>query len=126
MCTVRTDEFRKDAVRREVAERLLTALPAWNGRNVIDGTNPVAFLAEGSPERKDPLAASSIKASDLGGVPSADKQATITLGIERGFPIYAFSDNRLIDKTDVSDATAGAPSTAAAIHFAPSSNSSRQ
>lgn len=63
------------ALRWEDAERVLTALPAWNGRIVIDGTNPVAFLPEGSPERNDPanpLAAYGIKAIDLGGVPSTD------------------------------------------------------
>ncbi len=63
------------ALRWEDAERVLTALPAWNGRIVIDGTNPVAFLAEGSPERNDPtnpLAAYGIKAIDLGGIPSTD------------------------------------------------------
>ncbi len=56
------------AVRWEDAETVLAALPAWNGRIVIDGTNPVAFLAEGSPERNDPtnpLAAYGIKAIDL-------------------------------------------------------------
>jgi predicted dinucleotide-binding enzyme len=63
------------AIRWEDAETVLTSLPAWNGRIVIDGTNPVAFLAEGSPERNDPtnpLAAYGIKAIDLGGVPSTD------------------------------------------------------
>jgi predicted dinucleotide-binding enzyme len=63
------------ALRWEDAERVLTALPAWNGRIVIDGTNPVAFLAEGSPERNDPtnpLAAYGIKAIDLGGPPSTE------------------------------------------------------
>lgn len=63
------------ALRWEDAERVLTGLPAWNGRIVIDGTNPVAFLAEDSPDRNDPanpLAAYGIKPLDLGGVPSTD------------------------------------------------------
>lgn len=63
------------ALRWEDAEQVLTVLPAWNGRIVIDGTNPVAFLAEGSPERNDPtnpLAAYGIKPIDLGGIPSTD------------------------------------------------------
>jgi 8-hydroxy-5-deazaflavin:NADPH oxidoreductase len=63
------------ALRWEDAARVLTSLPAWNGRIVIDGTNPVAFLPEGSPERNDPtnpLAAYGIKALDLGGTPSTD------------------------------------------------------
>jgi predicted dinucleotide-binding enzyme len=50
--------------------KVLGRLPAWNGRIVIDGTNPVAFLEPGSPDAKDPnnpLAAYGIKAIDLGG-----------------------------------------------------------
>lgn len=49
---------------------VLADLPDWNGRIVIDGTNPVIFLAPDSPERNDPtnpLAAYGIKAVDLGG-----------------------------------------------------------
>jgi predicted dinucleotide-binding enzyme len=48
----------------------LGALPAWNGRVVIDATNPVEFLDPNSPDRKDPnnpLAAYGLKAIDLGG-----------------------------------------------------------
>jgi 8-hydroxy-5-deazaflavin:NADPH oxidoreductase len=51
-------------------EKALRALPAWNGRIVIDGTNPVAFLDPNSADAKDPtnpLAAYGIKAIDLGG-----------------------------------------------------------
>lgn len=50
--------------------KVLTGMPAWNGRIVIDGTNPVAFLDPDSPDAKDPtnpLAAYGIKAIDLGG-----------------------------------------------------------
>lgn len=50
--------------------KVLTGMPAWNGRIVIDGTNPVAFLDPNSPDAKDPtnpLAAYGIKAIDLGG-----------------------------------------------------------
>src|SRR4029077_12675607 len=49
-------------------EPALRPLPAWNGRIVIDGTNPVAFLDPKSPEARDPgnpLAAYGIKAIDL-------------------------------------------------------------
>jgi 8-hydroxy-5-deazaflavin:NADPH oxidoreductase len=63
------------ALRWSDAERVLTALPAWSGRIVIDCTNPVAFLPEGSPDRNDPanpLAAYGIKALDLGGTPSTE------------------------------------------------------
>jgi predicted dinucleotide-binding enzyme len=51
-------------------KKALGALPAWNGRIVIDATNPVEFLAPNSPDRKDPgnpLAAYGLKAIDLGG-----------------------------------------------------------
>lgn len=53
----------------------LGSLPAWNGRIVIDGTNPVEFLDPNSPDAKDPsnpLAAYGIKAIDLGGRASSD------------------------------------------------------
>ena len=52
----------------------LNRLPAWNGRIVIDATNPVRFLEPGSPEMNDPsnpLAAYGIKAVDLGGLHSS-------------------------------------------------------
>jgi len=58
------------AVRWVDLEKALDGLPAWNGRIVIDGTNPVEFLDPGSPDAKDPnnpLAAYGIKAVDLGG-----------------------------------------------------------
>jgi len=58
------------AVRRVDIGNALSGVPAWNGRIVIDGTNPVAFLEPNSPEAKDPcdpLAAYGIKAIDLGG-----------------------------------------------------------
>lgn len=59
------------AVRWVDAEKVLGNLPAWNGRIVIDGTNPVEFFdPTTSPDAKDtsnPLAAYGIKAVDLGG-----------------------------------------------------------
>ena len=58
------------AVRWVDIGKALGGLPAWNGRIVIDGTNPVEFLDPDSPEAKDPsnpLAAYGIKAIDLGG-----------------------------------------------------------
>jgi 8-hydroxy-5-deazaflavin:NADPH oxidoreductase len=63
------------AVRWVDLEKALGGLPAWNGRIVIDGTNPVAFLDPDSPDAKDPsnpLAAYGIKAIDLGGKHSSD------------------------------------------------------
>lgn len=59
------------AVRWVDAERVLRGLPAWNGRIVIDGTNPVEFFDPAtSPDANDPsnpLAAYGIKAVDLAG-----------------------------------------------------------
>jgi len=55
--------------------KVLGSLPAWNGRIVIDGTNPVEFLDPDSPAAKDPdnpLAAYGIKAIDLGGKHSSE------------------------------------------------------
>jgi len=51
-------------------EKVLGGLPAWNGRIVVDATNPVEFLDPNSAAAKDPsnpLAAYGIKAIDLGG-----------------------------------------------------------
>ncbi|SDF92583.1 MULTISPECIES: NADPH-dependent F420 reductase [unclassified Duganella] len=59
------------AVRWIDTEKVLGKLPAWNGRIVIDGTNPVEFFDPAtSPDANDPsnpLAAYGIKAVDLGG-----------------------------------------------------------
>src|SRR6266436_2699273 len=63
------------AVRWVDLGKALGGLPAWNGRIVIDGTNPVAFLDPDSPDAKDPsnpLAAYGIKAIDLGGKHSSE------------------------------------------------------
>lgn len=57
------------AVRWVDVEKALAALPAWNGRIVVDATNAVEFLEPGSPETKDPnnpMAAYGIRALDLG------------------------------------------------------------
>jgi 8-hydroxy-5-deazaflavin:NADPH oxidoreductase len=51
-------------------KKVLGGLPAWNGRIVVDGTNPVEWLDPNSPDANDPanpLAAYGIKAVDLGG-----------------------------------------------------------
>ncbi|MFL1416842.1 NADPH-dependent F420 reductase [Pseudomonas fildesensis] len=57
------------AVRWSDAEAVMSRLSAWNGRIVIDCTNPVEFLDPNSPDANDPsnpLAAYGIKAIDLG------------------------------------------------------------
>jgi len=63
------------AVRWVDAEKVFSRLPAWNGRIVIDGTNPVEFLDPDSPDAKDPsnpLAAYGLKAVNLGGKYSSE------------------------------------------------------
>jgi 8-hydroxy-5-deazaflavin:NADPH oxidoreductase len=63
------------AVRWVDLGKALDGLPAWNGRIVIDATNPVAFLDPNSADAKDPsnpLAAYGIKAVDLGGKYSSE------------------------------------------------------
>ena len=63
------------ALRWVDVEKALDGLPSWNGRIVIDATNPVEFLDPDSPDRNDPsnpLAAYGIKAIDLGGKHSSE------------------------------------------------------
>ena len=63
------------AVRWVDTEKVFTNLPAWNGRIVIDGTNPVEFIDPNSPDATDPsnpLAAYGIKAVDLNGKHSSE------------------------------------------------------
>ncbi|MEE4088305.1 NADPH-dependent F420 reductase [Pseudomonas viridiflava] len=57
------------ALRWSALPEVLSTLPAWNNRIVIDGTNAVEFLDPQSPDATDPsnpLAAYGIKAIDLG------------------------------------------------------------
>ena len=58
------------AIRWADLKNVLGALPAWNGRIVVDGTNPVEWIDPNSPDANDPanpLAAYGIRAADLGG-----------------------------------------------------------
>jgi len=58
------------AVRWADLKKILGGMPAWNGRIVVDGTNPVEWLEPNSAEAKDPanpLAVFGLKAVDLGG-----------------------------------------------------------
>jgi 8-hydroxy-5-deazaflavin:NADPH oxidoreductase len=60
------------AVRWESLPEVLSGMPAWNGRIVIDGTNPVEFLDPNAPkDPTNPLADWGIKAIDLGGKASS-------------------------------------------------------
>jgi 8-hydroxy-5-deazaflavin:NADPH oxidoreductase len=71
------------ALRWADLESVLRTLPAWNGRIVIDGTNPVAFLDPNSPDAHDPenpLAAFGIKAIDLHGQISSEVFAKLAPG----------------------------------------------
>jgi predicted dinucleotide-binding enzyme len=71
------------AVRWADLESALRPLPAWNGRIVIDGTNPVVFLDPNSPDVRDPenpLAAYGIKAIDLHGQVSSEAFAKLVPG----------------------------------------------
>jgi len=58
------------AIRWADLKNVLGALPAWNGRIVVDGTNPVEWIDPSSPDANDPanpLAGYGIRAVDLGG-----------------------------------------------------------
>src|SRR5271154_2721069 len=71
------------AVRWVDLEKALGGLPAWNGRIVIDATNPVVYLDPDAPDAKDPtnpLAAYGIKAIDLGGKHSSQVFRTFVPG----------------------------------------------
>lgn len=62
------------ALRWADLQKVLGGLPAWNGRIVVDGTNPVVWIDPNSPDANDPanpLAAYGIKAVDLDGRPSS-------------------------------------------------------
>ena len=58
------------AIRWVDLKRVIGELPAWNGRIVVDATNPVEWIDPNSADANDPtnpLAAYGIKAVDLGG-----------------------------------------------------------
>lgn len=82
------------AVRWVDAETVLRNLPAWDGRIVIDGTNPVEFFDPAtSPDANDasnPLAAYGIKAVDLGDKHSSQIIASFVPGAR---VVKAFNHN---------------------------------
>ncbi|MFD1558244.1 NADPH-dependent F420 reductase [Paraburkholderia silviterrae] len=58
------------AIRWVDLKKVLGGLPAWNGRIVVDCTNPVEWIEPDSPDANDPsnpLAVYGIKPADLGG-----------------------------------------------------------
>jgi 8-hydroxy-5-deazaflavin:NADPH oxidoreductase len=63
--------------------KLLKTLPAWDGRIVIDATNPLEFLAPSAPERTDPanpFGALGVKLADLAGRVSSEIVADLVPG----------------------------------------------
>ncbi len=57
------------AMRWTDVARVMAGLPAWNGRIVIDGTNPVEFIDPNGPDANDPanpLAAYGIRVGGFG------------------------------------------------------------
>ncbi len=71
------------AIRWADIKRVFGELPAWNGRIVIDATNPVEWIGPNSADAKDPtnpLAAYGIKAVDLGGRHSSSVVREIVRG----------------------------------------------
>lgn len=93
------------AIRWTDAEAVLSALPAWNGRIVIDGTNPVAFLDPNSDDANDPsnpLAAYGIKAIDLAG---KDSSAVLSSYVAGARVVKAFNhlDVNVLAEPQVAD-----------------------
>jgi 8-hydroxy-5-deazaflavin:NADPH oxidoreductase len=81
-------------------DKVLSGLPAWNGRIVVDCTNAVAFLAPDSPDRNDPnnpLAAYGIKAIDLGGKHSSQVFRTFVPGARVVKALNHFDSTTLAD-----------------------------
>src|ERR1700735_616714 len=73
--------------------KVLKGLPAWNGRIVIDATNPLEFLAPDEPERNDPanpFAALGVKQADLGGRVASDGVAALVSGAHVVKPLNHF------------------------------------
>ena len=63
--------------------KVLNGRSEWNGRIVIDASNPLEFLAPDAPERKDPnnpFAALGVKLADLGGRLSSEIVAELVPG----------------------------------------------
>jgi predicted dinucleotide-binding enzyme len=63
--------------------KLLKTLPAWDGRIVIDATNPLEVLAPNAPERTDPanpFGALGVKLADLAGRVSSEIVADLVPG----------------------------------------------
>ena len=89
------------AVRWESLPTVLSGMPAWNGRIVIDGTNPVEFLDPNAPkDPSNPLADYGIKAIDLGGQNSSEIFRTLVPGA-RVVKALNHLDVNVLTQTDV-------------------------
>lgn len=90
------------AVRWESLTEVLSAMPAWNGRIVIDGTNPVEFLDPNAPkDPTNPLADYGIKAIDLGGKHSSAVFRELVPGA-RVVKAFNHLDVNVLNQTEVS------------------------
>lgn len=90
------------AVRWETLPEVLASLPAWNGRIVIDGTNPVEFLDPKAPkDPTNPLADYGIKAIDLNGKHSSAIFSDLVPGA-RVVKAFNHLDVRVLNEPQVS------------------------
>lgn len=93
------------AVRWESLSEVLSGMPAWNGRIVIDGTNPVEFLDPNAPkDPTNPLADWGIKAIDLGGQHSSAVFRELVPGA-RVVKAFNHLDVNALAQTEVSGGT---------------------
>lgn len=93
------------AVRWESLPKVLAGMPAWNGRIVIDGTNPVEFLDPNAPkDPTNPLADWGIKAIDLGGKYSSSVFRDMVPGA-RVVKAFNHLDVNVLNQAEVSGGT---------------------
>ena len=92
------------ALRWTSLKKVLGDLPAWKGRIVVDGTNPVEWIDPKSPDANDPnnpLAAFGIKAVDLKGRHSSSVVRELVPGA-RFVKAFNHLDVRLLPEPKVS------------------------
>jgi 8-hydroxy-5-deazaflavin:NADPH oxidoreductase len=80
--------------------KVLKDLPAWNGRIVVDATNPLEFLAPGAAERTDPanpFGALGVKLADLAGRISSEIVADLLPGARVVKTFNHFGVSRLLE-----------------------------
>ncbi|RDK08940.1 NADP oxidoreductase [Cupriavidus lacunae] len=92
------------AIRWVNLKHVLGGLPAWNGRIVVDGTNPVEWFDPGSPDANDstnPLATYGIRAVDLDGRHSSSVVRELVPGA-RLVKAFNHLDVSVLDEPEVS------------------------